>query len=118
MFCPAVVTKKEKKKKAQQMLRMRTAILRGGGTDVELANLRELPRGPNFIQTTNAMYSAADFIPTDREIALLPHIPRENITLIHFLGSGAFGEVFEGIAKNLPDFGGIEAKVAVKVCLN
>ncbi|KOB64926.1 Tyrosine-protein kinase receptor [Operophtera brumata] len=36
--------------------------------------------------------------PTDAEISNLPHIRREQIRLTKFLGSGAFGEVFEGIA--------------------
>lgn len=94
---------------------MNANILRTGSTDVELANLRELPRRANFIHNTNALYTSADFIPTDREIAMLPHIRREHITLTKFLGSGAFGEVFEGKAKNLPGSRGVETRVAVKV---
>lgn len=114
MSSTALVTKREKEKKAQHLLATNT-IIRTGSTDVELANLRELPRRPNFIQSTNALYTAADFIPTDREIAMLPHIRRENITLTKFLGSGAFGEVFEGKAKTQAT---VETKVAVKVCLS
>ncbi|XP_046670760.1 proto-oncogene tyrosine-protein kinase ROS-like isoform X1 [Homalodisca vitripennis] len=109
-----VVTKREKEKKTQQMLTINTNIIRTGSTDVELANLRELPRRVNFIQNSNALYTAADFIPTDREIALLPHIRRDHITLTKFLGSGAFGEVFEGRAKSVAESPAIETRVAVK----
>ncbi|XP_054270502.1 proto-oncogene tyrosine-protein kinase ROS isoform X2 [Macrosteles quadrilineatus] len=109
-----VFTKREKEKKTQQLLNMNSNIHMPGNTDVELANLRELPRRPNFVQNINALYTAADFIPTDSEIALLPHIRREHITPTKFLGSGAFGEVFEGKAKNLPGTDGRETRVAVK----
>ncbi|XP_075227577.1 receptor protein-tyrosine kinase sevenless [Lycorma delicatula] len=103
---------REKEKKGLQMM---TAIsLRSGNTDVELATLREMPRRGNFVHNSNALYTAADFIPTDRELALLPHISREQITLTKFLGSGAFGEVFEGKAKSLPNSGNFETRVAVK----
>jgi len=84
------------------------------GPDVELATLRELPRRGNFVHNTNALYTTAD-IPTDEEIALLPHIRRDQITLTKFLGSGAFGEVFEGNARNLTNSGAAETKVAIKV---
>jgi Protein tyrosine kinase. len=84
------------------------------GPDVELATLRELPRRGNFVHNTNALYTTAD-IPTDEEIALLPHIRRDQITLTKFLGSGAFGEVFEGNARNLANSGAAETKVAIKV---
>lgn len=89
----------------------------GGGLDVELATLRELPRRGNFIHRTNTLYSAAGANtdgPTDEEVALLPHIRRHQITLTKFLGSGAFGEVFEGNARNLGDTVG-EMRVAIKV---
>ena len=36
--------------------------------------------------------------------------------LTKFLGSGAFGEVFEGSAKNIITDSSGETKVAVKVC--
>lgn len=95
-----------------------TGTLRG--LDVELATLRELPRsrgGGIFQHSTNILYNNGFCNPpTDADIALLPHIMRDHITLNKFLGSGAFGEVFEGKAKNLdePDS---ETRVAVKVLL-
>lgn len=107
----AVYQRREKEKKSLQVMTLTTATR---GPDVELATLRELPRRGNFIQNTNALYITAD-IPTDEEIALLPHIRRDQITLTKFLGSGAFGEVFEGNARNLPNSGGAETKVAIKV---
>lgn len=48
------------------------------------------------------------------ELAALSHIRREQITLTKFLGSGAFGEVFEGVARGL-DGASADTKVAVKV---
>lgn len=46
----------------------------------------------------------------------LPHVSRHCITLTKFLGSGAFGEVFEGTACELPCLPDVN-KVAVKVCM-
>uniref|UniRef100_A0A1A9WAH8 Tyrosine-protein kinase receptor n=1 Tax=Glossina brevipalpis TaxID=37001 RepID=A0A1A9WAH8_9MUSC len=37
---------------------------------------------------------------SDADIALLPHIQWSQITLLNFLGSGAFGEVYEGLVKH------------------
>ncbi|XP_045468365.1 proto-oncogene tyrosine-protein kinase ROS isoform X2 [Harmonia axyridis] len=74
--------------------------------DVELATLRELPR--RGVHNTNVLYVSTQ--PTPEEIKLLPHIKREQITLTKFLGSGAFGEVFEGKAKDIPG----HTKVAIK----
>merc|ERR1719350_1339762 len=49
--------------------------------------------------------------PTDEELAVVPKIKRSQITLTRFLGSGAFGEVFEGSVK---DDGSATTKIAVK----
>lgn len=77
------------------------------GPDVELATLRELPR---ILNNTNILYNP-NKIPDD--ISMLPHISRDKITLVKFLGSGAFGEVFQGKAKCISGMEG-ETKVAVK----
>ncbi|XP_076297885.1 receptor protein-tyrosine kinase sevenless isoform X2 [Lasioglossum baleicum] len=66
-------------------------------SDVELATLREIPRG-NFVQS-NALYAST--LQNDPDDSTLPKIRREQITLAKFLGSGAFGEVFQGNAKDL-----------------
>lgn len=53
-------------------------------------------------------------LPTDEELSSLPQVQRDQIILTKFLGSGAFGEVFEGIVYRLND----EApslKIAIKV---
>lgn len=50
---------------------------------------------------------------SDADIALLPHINWSQITLLNFLGSGAFGEVYEGMLKH-EDQEEME-KVAIKV---
>lgn len=52
-------------------------------------------------------------IPSDEELALLPQIRRDQIVLTKFLGSGAFGEVFEGIAQCSTDSDNL--RVAIKV---
>ncbi|XP_072155472.1 proto-oncogene tyrosine-protein kinase ROS isoform X1 [Bemisia tabaci] len=72
------------------------------GSDAELATLRELPRHPNFIENTNILYATSDncFFDDEEQLKSLPHIRRDQITLTKFLGSGAFGEVFEGVAKD------------------
>uniref|UniRef100_A0A182K9Q9 Tyrosine-protein kinase receptor n=1 Tax=Anopheles christyi TaxID=43041 RepID=A0A182K9Q9_9DIPT len=82
-------------------------------SDVELANLRELPRRGNFVQTTNILYSSGSM--TDSEIALLPRIRLDQIFMASssLLGSGAFGEVYEGVVKGVD--GEAETRVAIKV---
>ncbi|XP_041979738.1 proto-oncogene tyrosine-protein kinase ROS isoform X2 [Aricia agestis] len=93
------------KKKAALESQALTVVRRG--PDVELATLRQLP----IRHSTNILYNQGVHLPSDAEIAGLPHIRREQITLTKFLGSGAFGEVFEGIARNLISG---DTKVAVK----
>jgi len=58
-------------------------------SDVELATLREIPRG-NFVQS-NALYAST--LQNDPDDTALPKIRQEQITLAKFLGSGAFGKV-------------------------
>lgn len=79
--------------------------------DVELATLRELPRGANMIHSNNVLYTHGPL--TDADIALLPQIRRDQITMTSFLGSGAFGEVYEGIVKNATA-DDAETRVAIK----
>ncbi|CAH0683153.1 unnamed protein product [Spodoptera exigua] len=79
------------------------------GPDVELATLRQLPTR----HSTNILYNQGVHCPTDAELASLPHIRREQITLTKFLGSGAFGEVFEGVARQI-NGSTADTKVAVK----
>lgn len=45
-------------------------------TDVELANLREMPRGANF--SNNILYRNAQ--PTDADVSLLPQISRDKVS--------------------------------------
>lgn len=79
--------------------------------DVELATLRNMPRRNNFIQSTNILYNTGPL--NESEIAALPQIKREQITMTDFLGSGAFGEVYEGCVTNVGPEG--EIRVAIKV---
>ncbi|XP_025828950.1 proto-oncogene tyrosine-protein kinase ROS isoform X3 [Agrilus planipennis] len=92
---------KDKKSKQQLILSPRP--------DVELATLRELPR--RGIHSTNILYVPNQ--PLLEDATMLPHIRRDCITLTKFLGSGAFGEVFEGKARGILA-NGAEVKVAVK----
>lgn len=111
IYASPVFRRREKEKKALQTITLANTNRR---LDVELATLRELPRRGNFIHNTNALYTLGD-VPTDEEMALLPHIRRDQITLTKFLGSGAFGEVFEGNARNLVHSGDVVTRVAIKV---
>lgn len=52
---------------------------------------------------------------SDADIALLPHINWNQITLQNFLGSGAFGEVYEGLVKHEDEEE--QEKVAIKVSI-
>uniref|UniRef100_A0A182IPU5 Tyrosine-protein kinase receptor n=1 Tax=Anopheles atroparvus TaxID=41427 RepID=A0A182IPU5_ANOAO len=80
--------------------------------DVELATLRELPRRGNFVHSTNILYDSGTV--RDAEIALLPQIRRDQITIEvgPLLGSGAFGEVNAGTVKGVEDL--MESRVAIK----
>ncbi|XP_012234446.2 proto-oncogene tyrosine-protein kinase ROS isoform X2 [Linepithema humile] len=78
-------------------------------SDVELATLREIPRG-NFVQS-NALYAST--LQNDPDDTALPKIRQEQITLAKFLGSGAFGKVFLGSAKDLEGPG--TTPVAIKM---
>ncbi|XP_059618544.1 protein sevenless isoform X2 [Phlebotomus argentipes] len=75
--------------------------------DVELANLREMPHGASF--HVNVLYTTGPL--SDSDVASLPQIRRDQITMTKFLGSGAFGEVYEGCVKNPED---PETRVAIK----
>lgn len=52
---------------------------------------------------------------TVEDVASLRHFTRDQIKLTMFLGSGAFGEVFEGVATNILSENSGSTKVAVKV---
>ncbi|KAM4043716.1 proto-oncogene tyrosine-protein kinase ROS [Anomaloglossus baeobatrachus] len=78
--------------------------------DKELSKLRGLS---NAVGLANACY-AVSTLPTKREMENLPSFPREDLELCVFLGSGAFGEVYQGIAKNILGPGTGSQNVAVK----
>ena len=52
--------------------------------DLELANLRELPLRPGFVNANNPMYQID--APTDEELSLIRKIKRSQITLTKFIG--------------------------------
>ncbi|KAM8952993.1 proto-oncogene tyrosine-protein kinase ROS [Pelodytes ibericus] len=78
--------------------------------DKELEALRGVS---NAVGLANACY-AIRTLPTQTEMQTLPQFPREKLTLCVFLGSGAFGEVYEGNAEDIlgPETG--ITKVAIK----
>ncbi|XP_064342815.1 proto-oncogene tyrosine-protein kinase ROS isoform X2 [Camelus dromedarius] len=78
--------------------------------DKELGELRGLATG---VGLANACY-AIHTLPTQEEIESLPAFPRERLSLRLLLGSGAFGEVYEGTAVDILGAGSGETKVAVK----
>ncbi|WAR07515.1 ROS1-like protein, partial [Mya arenaria] len=100
--------RREEKKKRKE----REFVTVARGPDLELATLRELPL--TAIQQNNTLY-AMNMIPTDDEIAALPHFRRDQLVLCKFLGSGAFGEVFEGVAKNIINESSGDTRPYVKV---
>lgn len=80
-------------------------------SDVELANLNNVPHSGHFVSRNNILYTVTGVI-LDSDIASLPQISREQITMCDFLGSGAFGEVYEGTVKSVTDE--TETRVAIK----
>uniref|UniRef100_A0A4W3HAD8 Tyrosine-protein kinase receptor n=1 Tax=Callorhinchus milii TaxID=7868 RepID=A0A4W3HAD8_CALMI len=79
--------------------------------DAELARIR----GMTLVGLSNGCY-AISTLPSQSEIGNLPEFPRAKLSLSRFLGSGAFGEVYEGNAVDILGEGSGESKVAVKVC--
>ncbi|KFQ24645.1 Proto-oncogene tyrosine-protein kinase ROS, partial [Merops nubicus] len=78
--------------------------------DKELAQLRGMAE---TVGLTNACY-AVSTLPSQAEIESLPAFPRDKLNLHKLLGSGAFGEVYEGTAVDILAEGSGESKVAVK----
>ncbi|XP_076304800.1 proto-oncogene tyrosine-protein kinase ROS-like [Tachypleus tridentatus] len=81
--------------------------------DLQLSTLQEFPHPGSFVHQNNALYALED-VPIDEELASVPQICREQIVLTKFLGSGAFGEVFEGVAYDLEGESSPPTKVAIK----
>ncbi|NXK04370.1 ROS1 kinase, partial [Herpetotheres cachinnans] len=78
--------------------------------DKELAQLRGTAE---TVGLANACY-AVSTLPSQAEIESLPAFPRHKLNLHKLLGSGAFGEVYEGTVVDIMADGSGEAKVAVK----
>ncbi|OPJ73139.1 proto-oncogene tyrosine-protein kinase ROS [Patagioenas fasciata monilis] len=78
--------------------------------DKELARLRGMAE---TVGLANACY-AVSTLPSQAEIESLPVFPRDKLNLHKLLGSGAFGEVYEGTAVDILADGSGESKVAVK----
>ncbi|XP_009904369.2 proto-oncogene tyrosine-protein kinase ROS [Dryobates pubescens] len=78
--------------------------------DKELAHLRGIAE---TVGLANACY-AVSTLPSQAEIESLPAFPRDKLNLHKLLGSGAFGEVYEGTAVDILADGSGESRVAVK----
>jgi proto-oncogene tyrosine-protein kinase ROS len=79
-------------------------------------NLQEIPTAASVVKN-NTLYTpqVEEFQAVD-DLTQVPRIKREQISLTKFLGSGAFGEVYEGTVKNLM-YMNIDTKVAIKVLI-
>lgn len=66
---------------------------------------------PHFVRNDNILYTVTGVL-LDSDIASLPQISREQITMGDFLGCGAFGEVYEGTVKSVGNE--INTRVAIK----
>ncbi|KAF2358869.1 Fibronectin type III [Trinorchestia longiramus] len=79
--------------------------------ELELATLHHLPSNNNFVSEDNILYNLQNFSEEDID---LPRVSQHNVTREKFLGSGAFGEVFEGRTSGITGLppGG---KVAIKM---
>ncbi|KAF1505047.1 Proto-oncogene tyrosine-protein kinase ROS, partial [Eudyptula minor novaehollandiae] len=78
--------------------------------DKELTQLRGMAE---TVGLANACY-AVSTLPSQAEIESFPAFPRDKLNLHKLLGSGAFGEVYEGTAVDILADGSGESKVAVK----
>ncbi|XP_055846704.1 protein sevenless [Episyrphus balteatus] len=77
---------------------------------LDIATVQQVARSRNFSQTSSMLYTGKPL--TDGDIALLPQISRNQINMQRFLGSGAFGEVYEGLVTYSSD--GSQDRVAIK----
>ncbi|XP_067896101.1 proto-oncogene tyrosine-protein kinase ROS [Heterodontus francisci] len=109
VFCIsiAVYAQKAKHNKLKEDI---TTLRVNYNPDLELALIRDM--NASVIQT-NIWYTSS-CLPTQVELESLPLFPREKLTLLNFLGSGAFGEVFEGKAEDILGPGSGDVTVAVK----
>ncbi|XP_028969015.1 proto-oncogene tyrosine-protein kinase ROS [Galendromus occidentalis] len=76
--------------------------------DIGLVRIDRFPVCQNFVHQHNELYFCGVTL-SDPELSSLPMIQRDQIRLTKFLGSGAFGEVFEGVL-----YGDTAQKIAVK----
>ncbi|XP_029434573.1 proto-oncogene tyrosine-protein kinase ROS isoform X2 [Rhinatrema bivittatum] len=98
-----------KQRKAKEMEEHSTGHMTSN-PEVELAQIRGMAAA---VIQTNVWYSSS-YLPTQLELESLPVFPRGRLTLMSFLGSGAFGEVFEGVAKDILGADTGDMRVAVK----
>lgn len=69
-----------------------------------------------YLLILSLFLSAFSVLPIHKEIETLPAFPRERLKLQRLLGSGAFGEVYEGVIVAEHNTSGMaETRVAVKV---
>lgn len=63
--------------------------------DLQLARLRNHPDDHN-LNAFNPNYGCESLLNGRIDVRSLPQVPRERVDLLHVLGRGAFGEVFQG----------------------
>ncbi|XP_072018454.1 proto-oncogene tyrosine-protein kinase ROS-like [Amphiura filiformis] len=96
--------------KAANKRKMESGMAVHYAPDQELATLRNMPT--SVVNRDNTLY-AVTTTAGGAEVEL-PIFPRERLKLVTFLGSGAFGEVFEGLATEIHGAGTGDTRVAVK----
>lgn len=75
--------------------------------------MKSLAYADRMRMTTGDEIASWKRIPPE-ELAALPQVPRACITVARLIGKGAFGEVFEALACNLPKVGPKSVRVAIK----
>lgn len=77
-------------------------------------NLQEIPTTSNVVKNNSLYTPQVEECQDADDLTQISRIKREQISLTKFLGSGAFGEVYEGTVKNLV-YANIDTRVAIKV---
>ncbi|NXY01293.1 ROS1 kinase, partial [Pteruthius melanotis] len=107
MVCFSIPVWKQRLKSGKRALAGQIVFIK---EDKELAQLRGMAE---TVGLANACY-AVRTLPSQAEIESLPAFPRDKLNLHKLLGSGAFGEVYEGTAVDILAYGSGESKVEVK----
>ena len=79
-----------------------------------MVNLQEIPTTANVVKNNSLYTPQVEECQLVDDLTQVPGIRRDQISLTKFLGSGAFGEVYEGTVRDLM-YANVDTKVAIKV---